>query len=167
MKKSSLALGGALACCLMAAPSFAQGARIGSLECDVSGGPGFIITSAKALDCYFYHGRHARPEHYVGTIRKFGLDLGATAPGALDWAVFASTGSPGRGALAGEYGGVGASATPGVGVGANALIGGSNRTISLQPFSVQAQTGLNVAAGVTSLDLEYVPDARPHRRRHR
>ena len=44
-------------------------------------------------------------------------------------------------------------ATVGVGVGANALVGGSNNTIALQPVSVQGQTGLSVAAGVAGLDL--------------
>jgi Protein of unknown function (DUF992) len=33
------------------------------------------------------------------------------------------------------------------------LIGGSDRTVTLQPVAVQSQAGLNVAAGVAELDL--------------
>ena len=47
-----------------------------------------------------------------------------------------------------------AEATVGVGAGANLLVGGSEKTFTLQPLSVQAQSGLNVAAGVTSFQLE-------------
>lgn len=164
----------AVACALSAAPAFAQDTtRIGALECDVSAGVGIIITSSKALDCYFYRDTGNVVEHYVGTIRRFGLDLGATGPGHLDWGVLAPTTGRAPGELAGDYGGVGASATAGVGLGANALIGGSSRSVSLQPFSVQAQVGVDVAAGVTDMTLEYVPPPpsapplRAHERRHR
>ena len=91
-------------------------------------------------------------QSYVGTISKFGLDVGATSSGQMVWAVFAG-GSPTPGALAGNYVGATAEATVAVGLGANALVGGSNRTIALQPLSVTGQTGLNLAAGVASLDL--------------
>jgi hypothetical protein len=69
------------------------------------------------------------------------------------WAVFAPTTAKLRGALAGSYVGATAEATVGAGVGANALVGGSNRTITLQPISVQGQTGLNLALGVGGLNL--------------
>ncbi|MDE2363169.1 MAG: DUF992 domain-containing protein [Hyphomicrobiales bacterium] len=152
------------------AASAQQTTRVGALECDVSGGVGLIITSSKALDCYFYRDDNGQVEHYVGTIRRIGVAIGATGPGTLDWGVLAPTTGVAPGALAGEYGGVGANATAAVGVGANALVGGSNRTISLQPFSVQAQVGVDVAAGVTDVALEYVPPtqpAKPHVRRHK
>jgi hypothetical protein len=42
----------------------------------------------------------------------------------------------------------------GVGVGANMLIGGSRRTVSLQALSVEGQIGINLALGVKSLSLE-------------
>ena len=88
----------------------------------------------------------------MGSITKFGLDLGATAGGEMVWAVFAPTNRK-FGALAGDYGGATAEATVGVGLGANVLVGGSDRTVALQPVSVQGQAGLNVAAGVTDLRL--------------
>ena len=89
-------------------------------------------------------------EVYVGSITKFGLDLGATAGGEMVWAVYAPT-TRKFGALAGHYGGATAEATVGAGLGANVLVGGSNRTVALQPVSVQGQAGLNVAAGVAEL----------------
>ena len=81
---------------------------------------------------------------------KFGLDIGATTGCVLVWDVFAPEEGPKRGALAGNYEGVGALATAGVGLGANALVGGSNRSVALQlqPLSTQTQGGLDLAAGV-------------------
>jgi hypothetical protein len=91
-------------------------------------------------------------EVYVGSITKFGLDIGATAGGEMVWAVYAPTDRR-FGALAGNYGGASAEATVGAGLGANVLVGGSNRTVALQPLSVQGQAGFNVAAGVSELRL--------------
>jgi hypothetical protein len=36
------------------------------------------------------------------------------------------------------------------------LIGGSNRTVALQPVSVQGQVGLNLAVGFAELQLNFV-----------
>ncbi len=71
--------------------------------------------------------------------------------------------------LGGGYGGVSAGAAVGVGGAANGLVGGYN-SFALQPVSVEGQTGLNVVATVTGLELRPVAlHARPHRyhRRHR
>ncbi|MFC7396946.1 DUF992 domain-containing protein [Chelatococcus sp. GCM10030263] len=126
--------------------------RVGRLTCNVSGGPGLLITSAKALSCV-YHDRAGWQDHYVGTIRRFGLDLGATTGGTLVWDVLSTSRSARRGALAGGYGGVSGEATAGAGVGANLLVGGSRRSFSLQPLSVQGQRGVNIALGVAALEL--------------
>jgi hypothetical protein len=89
----------------------------------------------------------------MGTIGRIGLDLGVTAGGRLLWAVFAPTSHVGRGTLRGTYVGASGNASFGLGLGANVLIGGSNRTISLQPLSVEGQIGINLAAGVARLTL--------------
>jgi hypothetical protein len=133
----------------------AQGAnrtKVGTLTCDISAGIGLIITSKKDVTCMFTPSQPGPREVYTGSITKFGLDLGATAGGEMVWAVFAPTDRR-FGALAGNYGGASAEATVGAGVGANVLVGGSNRTVSLQPLSVQGQAGLNLAVGVAGLDL--------------
>lgn len=130
-------------------------ARVGTLDCDISAGIGFIVGSQKSVQCMFVPDDRSLPEYYSGTIGKLGVDIGVTTGGRMVWAVVADT-TRARGALAGTYGGVSAQATAGVGVGANVLVGGSNRTVSLQPLSVEGQAGLNVAGGVTQLTLQYM-----------
>ena len=135
-------------------PASAQANRtkVGTLSCDISGGIGLIVTSKKDLTCMFTPSQPGPREVYVGSITKFGLDLGATAGGEMVWAVYAPS-TRKFGALAGNYGGATAEATVGAGLGANVLVGGSDRIVALQPVSVQGQAGLNVAAGVAELRL--------------
>jgi hypothetical protein len=157
MKKrlSALAALGVVAAMALPVPAMAQGperTKAGTLTCDISAGIGLIITSKKEVACMFTPSQPGPREVYTGSITKFGLDLGATTGGEMIWSVYAPTNRR-FGALAGHYGGASAEATVGAGVGANVLVGGSNRTVTLQPVSVQGQTGLNVAAGVAGLDL--------------
>ena len=137
----------------MTAPALAEELKVGRLQCDVSAGLGMIIASSKDMECRFLTADGRHHEMYHGRINKFGLDIGGTDRGLLVWDVFATTAGPLRHALAGDYTGFGANATIGVGLGANALLGGSVRQFSLQPLSVQTQTGLNIAAGVASMSL--------------
>jgi hypothetical protein len=137
----------------LAQPALAQSnVKVGALRCDVAGGLGMIITSAKDMRCVYTSSR-GYAERYTGTIRKFGLDIGQTGRGVLTWAVFAPTAGPGRGALAGDYVGADASVALGAGLGANALVGGFQRSFTLQPLSVEAQSGVALAAGVASMTL--------------
>jgi hypothetical protein len=129
--------------------------KVGTLTCDIAGGIGMIIASQKEIQCLYTPAEPGPREVYVGVIRKFGLDIGATGGGQLVWSVFAPT-TARHAALAGNYVGASAEATVGAGLGANALVGGSDRTVALQPLSLQGQTGLNVAAGVTDLELRPV-----------
>ncbi|MGE0500757.1 MAG: DUF992 domain-containing protein [Rhizobiaceae bacterium] len=130
--------------------------EVGLLDCKVEGGAGFIVGSSKDVSCIFTSADSSRaPEAYVGSINKVGLDVGVTGAGVMKWSVLAPTsGQWPDGALAGNYVGASAEATAAVGVGANVLIGGSSDTIMLQPLSVQGQTGLNVAVGVTDFNLQ-------------
>jgi hypothetical protein len=140
----------------IAAPAQADGVKIGTLTCHVASGWGFIFGSSKDLRCNFHPDR-TMGEHYVGSISKFGVDIGYTDSAVIVWAVFAPNSGPKRGALQGDYVGATASATVGVGVGAHALIGGLDRSITLQPLSIEGNTGLNVAGGIGALSLKYVP----------
>ena len=133
-------------------PAAAQRTRSGVLDCDVSGGFGWIIGSQKSVACVFTPDGPAPQEFYTGTITKFGLDIGATSAGRMVWGVFYDT-VAGRGALAGDYVGASGEATVAVGLGGNVLVGGSNRTVALQPLSVTGQAGLNLAVGVADLRL--------------
>ena len=143
--------------------------RAGILQCQGGQNVGFVVGSVTSLECVFQsEGR--RPEPYIATVRRYGLDIGFTEQTKFSWAVNAPTGRVGRGDLAGNYGGVGANASVGVGGGGNFLVGGPQNSYALQPISVQGQTGLNVAAGVADIELEPVRfgyhDPRVHTRRH-
>jgi hypothetical protein len=143
----------ALAAMSLAAPTAqAQQIRAGLLNCDVSGGLGLIIGSQRTVNCLFTPEVPGPQEGYYGTITKFGLDIGATAGGSMVWAVYADT-SRGYGFLAGDYAGASGEATVAVGLGANVLVGGSNRTVALQPVSITGQVGLNLALGVANLSI--------------
>lgn len=124
--------------------------RIGTLRCEVAGGAGLILGSSKQVACSF-KGPNGT-ERYAGRINKVGLDIGVTGKQYLRWVVFAP--SKGDASLAGRYAGVSASGALGAGFGANALLGGSSKSVVLQPISVQTGTGVNVAVGVASLNLQ-------------
>jgi hypothetical protein len=115
----------------------------------------FIVGSVTELNCTFVPSGGGPTESYMARMNRAGLDIGINQQIAVAWGVFAPTRLR-RGELAGSYAGGAASATVGVGVGANALWGGSNNTVSLQPVSVQGQTGLSAAAGIASLELRSV-----------
>jgi len=156
--RRSFILAGAAATMLVA--SFAgahaqqpvQRVQVGILECRGGASIGFVVGSVTNLGCVLR--ADGMPEdRYVATIRKVGLDLGITQESALVWGVFAPVARLGPGDLSGDYVGAQGSASVGVGLGGNVLVGGSANSIALQPLSVQGQVGLNVAAGLESLEL--------------
>ena len=135
-------------------PAAAQRIKAGVLSCDVSAGIGLIIGSQKSVQCVYTPDMPGPQEAYVGAMTKFGLDIGITGGGVMVWAVFTDSLAPPGGAfLAGDYFGASGQVTVAAGLGANVLIGGSNRTIALQPVSVSGQVGLNLALGVADLSL--------------
>jgi uncharacterized protein DUF992 len=140
---------------LMAAASTGAKANVevGGLTCRSPGGVGFVVGSTLNFECVFVPSSGGPQHHYVGVIRRIGVDLGVTQNVSLGWAVFAPTGVIHPGDLAGNYGGVQGNASIGIGLGANALVGGSNNSIALQPVSGEAQTGLNVSAGLADFEL--------------
>lgn len=131
-----------------------ESVAVGHLDCGIKGGVSFIFGSTKELRCVFRSRLNTEGELYEGQIKKYGLDLGMTNNARLTWVVLAPTDLPvNEGALMGQYYGVAADASVGLGGGANVLMGGSNNTISLQPLSVQGQTGLNAALAVAQVEL--------------
>ena len=159
MTKFRLMLGmAAAAACLVftsAADAAPHGVRVGDLTCNVASGWGFVFGSSKDLHCTYRGNGHI--EHYTGSISKFGVDIGYTEGGVLVWGVFAPTSDMRQGALSGDYVGGSAQVTAGLGVGANALVGGFDKSFALQPVSVEGSKGLNVAAGVGSISLHEAP----------
>ncbi|HRP11905.1 MAG TPA: DUF992 domain-containing protein [Terricaulis sp.] len=151
MRKQNLLKGALIGVAMLAFMPAAQadnpGVNVGTLQCEVDGGWGHVIASTRDMTCVF------RPvdggaEHYRGELRRYGVDLGYTSDSKLIWGVVAPTSDMTRGALEGEYAGASAQATAGIGLGANVLIGGLDRSIALQPLSVEGNTGVAVAAGV-------------------
>ena len=129
-----------------------QPVQVGILECRGGASIGFVIGSVTNLGCVLR--AEGMPEdRYVATVRKVGLDLGITQESALAWGVFAPVARLGPGDLSGNYVGAQGSASVGLGLGGNVLVGGSANSIALQPLGVQGQVGLNVAAGLESLEL--------------
>jgi hypothetical protein len=148
----------ALAVAFIAAPMVAQSAeertKLGVLECTIEGGFGLLIGSSKNAACSFVQANGAT-ENYTGKISKLGLDVGITGESFMKWIVFTPIGNEvGAHALQGTYVGVSADASLGIGLGANALVGGSGKKIGLQPFSVEGKTGLNLAVGLSKLSLD-------------
>jgi hypothetical protein len=155
-KKLGMTIGAAvLAAGLMAAPANAAGVRVGTLTCDVEGGWGYVLGSQKDLNCALktVNGDVSR---YVGDITKLGVDIGYTKAGTLVWAVVAPSKDLKPDALEGSYGGVTVGATAVVGGNLNVLVGGFDKSITLQPISIEGNTGIAVSAGVGAMQLKHV-----------
>jgi Protein of unknown function (DUF992) len=155
-RKTILALALVLSACSPLAAQQAGGTKVGMLTCKTSASLGLLVGSHQKLRCSFSPD-NGPPENYVGHINRLGLDIGVKAGGVMAWGVFAPTAGLHHGALAGKYVGGSSSASLGVGLGANALIGGSHRSIALQPLSIEGQVGVNLALGVAGLTLSSAP----------
>ncbi|MBO0343786.1 DUF992 domain-containing protein [Roseibium sp. CAU 1637] len=146
-----MAAASALTVPAMAADS-APGVQVGKLTCDVKGESNFVIGSSATLGCS-YQPVNGPVEYYTGTVNEFGIDIGTTNSATLVWGVLAPSADMETGALAGKYGGVTAGASIGAGLKANALIGGFDKSIALNPLSIETQTGVNLTAGISQLSL--------------
>lgn len=152
----SFALFAAVVAAFLTMPEAAQAQRVraGVLSCDLAPTVGMIVGSQQTATCVFDPSRPGAPnERYSATISRVGLDLGVRAGGKMIWGVFAATSNLPPRTLAGSYVGAAGDASIGVGAGANVLVGGSNRTVSLQPLSVSGDVGVNLAVGVAGLRL--------------
>ncbi|MGH6726188.1 MAG: DUF992 domain-containing protein [Pseudolabrys sp.] len=169
MKKLALlSLCAALAGVTLTAPEPARAdVAAGMLTCRSPESTSYILVSTRGFKCVFTPTNGGPAQYYEANIHRFGAQIGLSSDVAMSWAVVAATSHVGPGALAGSYAGVSAGAAIGVGVGANGLVGGLDNTFALQPVSVEGQTGLNVVATVTGLDLNPVKPLRRHHRRHR
>src|SRR6202158_1287591 len=156
MRRSSILAGIAFVSIASIAGSNAQQSiqrvQVGVLECRGGASVGFVVGSVTNLGCVL-RAEGLPEDRYIATIRKVGVDLGITQESALAWAVYAPVARLGPGDLSGDYAGAQGSATIGVGLGGNVLVGGSANSIALQPLSLQGQVGLNVAAGLERLEL--------------
>ena len=135
-------------------PSEIEGQRLGVLECTIEGGWGMLLGSSKAVTCDFKR-NDGTVDAYTGSLDKVGLDIGKTERAYMTWLVLTTDANdPGDNALEGTYVGVSAGASLGIGLGVNALVGGSQDQIGLQPISVEGVEGVNLAVGLASLKLQ-------------
>ena len=136
------------------APAQPAGVALGTMSCNVGSGWGYILGSSRDLVCT-YSPRPGIAEHYAGRVQKFGVDIGYVSNAVVVWSVVAPIADMAPGALAGQYVGATGGASVGVGIGANVLFGGSDRSITLQPVSFEGNEGLDVAAGIGSMGLTF------------
>jgi len=155
MFRTSAAVTVAFAAFALLAPARAADTtvKLGTINCHVSSGWGFVFGSTRDLRCVFTG--NGRTENYTGKISKFGVDVGYQQSGVILWAVLAPSTDLKAGALTGDYGGLTAGAAAGVGGNANVLVGGSTKSISLQPVSIEGDKGINLAVGIASISLKY------------
>ena len=160
-RKIRVATAGAIlaVCAISLLPATPASAEVsvtaGLLTCNVGSGWGWILGSSRNLSCV-YSPTAGVPQRYVGQIKKFGVDIGYVSSAVMEWAVVAPTTDLSPGALTGDYLGATGSASVGFGVGANVLFGGFNRSVALQPVSIEGLEGANVAAGVVEVELKAV-----------
>ena len=159
MSKSLTAIASLAALVALASPLRAQSpnwVKVGGLGCTMSPTIGLLVVSEQKLNCEFTPDGPYPPENYSGTMGTIGIDVGVIGGGLLAWAVYMPTQGPPQGLLAGTYGGASGSIALGVGAGANVLLGGSGRSVMLQPISVEGSVGIEVTLGVSALTLQWM-----------
>ncbi|HEY5818186.1 MAG TPA: DUF992 domain-containing protein [Mesorhizobium sp.] len=157
MKTSIATLAAVAAFSALPMTAQAGGLEIGWLDCVIQkDGRWLAIRTNQEVRCnYTPQPNRGTSENYVGTIEKFGLDIGGTGHKIMQWKVIAvGSNAYQPGSLSGTYLGVSGEATVAIGAGASVLGGGSNDSFLLQPVSIQEQAGLNVAAGITRFTLQ-------------
>ena len=135
--------------------------KVDLLACTSSRSIGYVIGSSTYLTRTFENARGGEPfEYYDGTIVRVGPDIGFTRRGRLLWAVYAPSYQVPNGRLDGTYVGISATASVGLGVGANVLVSNLKNNLNLVPISVSGSIGLNAAAGIGALTLNSAAAAR-------
>lgn len=145
----------AMGAAMMAAPAQAAGVKVGTLTCDVEAGWGYVLGSQKDLSCVFKSATNGTVAKYTGDVTKLGVDIGYTNSGVMVWTVVAPSKDMQADALEGSYGGVTAGATAVVGGNLNLLVGGLDKSITLQPLSVEGNSGLSITAAVGAMQLRH------------
>lgn len=154
MRKLSMLAATATFAVLTAAPAMAQSQfEAGTLTCKGRGGVGLILGSKKSYTCRFSPAAGGPSERYGATVTRVGIDVGVTGPTTMVWTVLTAGPRIVPGMLRGGYVGAAADASIGIGAGAKVLVGGSKRSVTLQPLSVQGQGGVNLAVGVAGMSI--------------
>ncbi|MEO1292631.1 MAG: DUF992 domain-containing protein [Pseudomonadota bacterium] len=128
--------------------------EFGVLACEMTGSSNNIIVSERTFTCTFDAAIPGMADQtYSARIEKIGLDLKVSQEARFAWVVLAPSYDAGEDALEGRYTGVSADAAIGGGLGARAMVGGLDRSITLTPLSISEETGFGIAAGIERLEL--------------
>ena len=125
---------------------------MGTLTCSLSASIGLVVGSQRNVSCLF-RGTSGEPdEPYTGTMTRVGLDVGLTT-GSVIFGRCSRTRTATKGCSPAPIPGRRQKCPLPLVSAPTSSSAGSNRTLALQPLSVQGQIGLDIAAGVGSLDL--------------
>jgi hypothetical protein len=152
---TALALAGLIG---MQEPAAAQvtGPPTGRLSCTVGTNFAAIAKSQRPTECRF-RPRRGPMQHYTGIVRSFSLDLGSVRSAAMVWRVYGPYARASLGALSGTYK---SGTTTALSTAGNALSGGKDNEATLLPLPFQGNRNINVAIGVTALELTLVEPGR-------
>jgi hypothetical protein len=139
---------------LLNSSAFAEvGVDIGVLTCKLQDVHNDIVDTSEKFGCD-YKPHSGEVQAYTGEIKALGLDLSVTKDATLVWGVFAPTADPGSvEALKGRYLGASADVAVGAGAGANVLVGGGHKSITLQPISASGIVGAGAAVDIEEFEL--------------
>ena len=126
---------------------------IGSLTCNVGGSTGYVLGSAKSLDCVFLSRDGVSSAHYTGTIDKVGIDIGYTRAVHTIWRVYSLGSDRGVTQIAGTYVGEQGTVAAGSQAGGNWIYGGPNAEIGMVSSGVIKDAGYNLATGVAAMTI--------------
>ena len=140
---------------MAAAPAHAAGVKVGTLTCEVEAGWGYVLGSQKDLNCVFKSATNGTVAKYTGDITKLGVDVGYTNAGVMVWGVVAPSKDMQADALEGTYAGATAGATAVVGGNLNVLVGGLDKSITLQPISIEGNSGVSVTVALGAMQLRH------------
>jgi len=126
---------------------------IGSLTCNVGGSPGYVLGSAKPLDCVFLGKDGVSTAHYTGTIDKVGIDIGYTKAVHTIWRVYSLGSDRAPTQIGGTYVGEQGTVAAGNQAGGNWIYGGPNAEIGMLASGVVKDAGYNLATGVAAMTI--------------
>jgi hypothetical protein len=129
--------------------------KLGELTCMVSEVDQKLLKTHVVLDCAYVDVNGNNAGNYQGQIDRTGLDIGNMKTEQFTWVV-STLGDPADTKIAGTYIGAAAGASVGAGAGGNYLAGGFDGKISLQPLSVESESGFGVSLAGQKLVLEQV-----------
>ncbi len=133
------------------------GLKIGVLTCKKvkNGGVNLLIHSSAQVTCVFTS-RNGIEKYQGETGIMLGIDLEWDAAKNAIFTVFSLTNDKNKESysLSGKYIGARASATIGVGLGVQVLVGAGENHFTLQPLVIEDKVGFGAAAGIGYLYLE-------------